>query len=105
MWQKIFYYLESLKLKRFEKIVAHAQLMLIVSQSDTDYFKKNYPTNQVEYLPSFHPNDAVESLAGKGEYILYHGNLALSENYLAAAYILKEIAEKINDYIDAITER
>ncbi|MBL0047940.1 MAG: glycosyltransferase family 1 protein [Bacteroidetes bacterium] len=96
LWQKIFYYLESLKLKRFEKIVAHAQLMLIVSQSDTDYFKKNYPTKRVEYLPSFHPNDAVESLAGKGEYILYHGNLAVSENYLAAAYILKEIASKSN---------
>lgn len=92
-WQKIFYYFESLKLKRFERIVAHAQLMLIVSQSDTAYFKKNYPGNKVEYLPSFHPNDTVESIIGKGEYVLYHGNLAVSENYLAAAYIIKEIAE------------
>lgn len=90
--QKFFYLVESRKLKAYEKIVTESQLMLIVSQSDTAYFKKKYPENNVEYLPSFHPNDVVECLTGSGKYVLYHGNLAVSENYLAAKYILTEIA-------------
>lgn len=91
-WQKLFYFIESKKLKTFEKIVTKAQLMLVVSQSDTTYFKSHYPQNQVEYLPSFHPHEEVKSPEGKGQYILYHGNLAVAENYLAATYIIKEIA-------------
>ncbi len=94
-WQKIFYRLESIKLKYFEGTVRYAQLMLTVSQSDTAYFKTSYPLNRVEYLASFHPNDEVVSLTGMGEYILYHGNLAVAENYQAAAYIVKEIASGI----------
>ena len=93
-WQKLFYLVESWKLKRYEKVVERAQLMLIVSRSDTEYFKINYPQNQVEYLPSFHPNDKMDTLEGNGNYILYHGNLGVSENYLAAKYILAEIAPK-----------
>jgi hypothetical protein len=93
-WQKLFYFIESYKLKKFEKVVQNSQLMLTVSQNDTDYFKASYPKNKVVYLPSFHPNDAVESLEGKGEYVLYHGNLAVAENYLAAKYILNEIAPR-----------
>jgi hypothetical protein len=100
--QKIFYLLESMKLKLFEKIVSHSQLMLIVSQSDTEYFKANYPKNNVVYLPSFHPNDSVSSLPGKGSYVLYHGNLEVAENYQAAQYILTEIAADVpNNFIIA----
>lgn len=93
-WQKIFYFIESKKLKRFEKIVRNAQLMLTVSQNDTDYFKQTYPQNKVVYLPSFHAADEVTALSEKGNYILYHGNLAVSENYNAASFIVKEIANK-----------
>ena len=90
--QKLFYLVESRKLKAYEKIVNESQLMLIVSQSEAAYFINKYPENKVEYLPSFHPNDEVECLTGNGNYVLYHGNLAVSENYLAAKYILTEIA-------------
>jgi hypothetical protein len=93
-WQKIFYRIESWKLKLYEKTVAKSQLMLVVSQNDTRYFQQQFPTNKVIYLPSFHPNSSVLAKPGKGEYVLYHGNLAVSENYLAARYILSEIASK-----------
>jgi len=93
-WQKVFYRIESWKLKKYEKIVAKSQLMLVVSQNDTRYFQQQFPKNKVIYLPSFHPNSSVVTKPGKGEYVLYHGNLAVSENYLAARYILTEIASK-----------
>jgi len=85
-----------MKLKLFEKVVSDAQVMLTVSQNDTAYFHKSYPNNKVVYLPSFHANSEVNSPIGKGEYVLYHGNLGVAENFLAAMYILQEIAPKSN---------
>ncbi len=93
-WQKVFYRMESWKLKQYEKTVAKSQLMLVVSQNDTRYFQQQFPKNKVIYLPSFHPNTSILAQPGKGEYVLYHGNLAVAENYLAARYILTEIASK-----------
>ena len=93
-WQKIFYFIESKKLKRYESVVRNAQLMLVVSQSDANYFQRTYPQNKVAYLPSFHSSNDVESIEGKGNYVLYHGNLAVAENYHAATFIVNEIASK-----------
>lgn len=92
--KKLFFLSESIKLKIFERAVSKAQLMLTVSQSDTLYFKEKYQSSMVHYLPSFHPNNKVESKTGVGNYILYHGNLAVAENHLAAMYILKHIVPK-----------
>ena len=59
-----------------------AHHMLIVSQEDTSYFERQFPTNKVSYLPSFHANDAlnVSTASDKDPYILFHGNLSVQEN-------------------------
>ncbi len=89
---KKFYFLsEAFKLKRFQKQLTHAGLMLAVSQSDTDYLKKHFPGHNVVYLPSFHPNEKVSALPGKGDYALYHGNLSVAENHKAATFLIREV--------------
>jgi hypothetical protein len=65
--------------------------MLVVSQTDCDYLTRQFPGKSVTYLPSFHGNSVVESLPGKGNYVLYHGNLSVNENIEAAEYLLKEV--------------
>jgi predicted nucleic acid-binding protein len=65
--------------------------MLTISQTDTEYLKKHFPGNKVEYLPSFHPNEKFTVIPGKGEYALYHGKLSVTENYNAAEYLIENV--------------
>ena len=83
--KKCFFLLEARKLKAYEKHLAKAKYMLIVSQEDTAYFEKQFPQNKVSYLPSFHANDIlqVSTNAVVEPYILFHGNLSVQENVLA----------------------
>ena len=46
-------------------------------------------------MPS-HPNDELEVMQGKGNYILYHGNLSVSENDEAAMYVVNRIAPYVS---------
>jgi len=83
--KKCFFLLEARKLKAYEKHLAKAKHMLIVSQEDTVYFQKQFPGNTVSYLPSFHANDTLNVSIKNDEhpFILFHGNLSVQENVLA----------------------
>lgn len=94
-FKKMYLLLEAFKLKRFEKVISKANYILAVSETDLDYFKKTYPQTPSVYLPSFHPYDDATIKQGKGDYILYHGNLAISENYLAAHWLIDQVFSKI----------
>lgn len=89
--KKIFFLIESLRLKMFEKKIQNASLALAVSKSDTDYFSKKFPNLHTDYLPSFHPNDEVVFTENKEEYILFHGHLAVPENDEAAEFIIEKV--------------
>ena len=89
--RKAFFLLESLKLRHFQKQLKYATKMLVVSQTDRDYLVQQFPDKKVVYLPSFHGNSEVRSLPGKGDYVLYHGNLSVGENALAAEYLIKDV--------------
>ena len=93
-FKKIFFAIESLRLKNYQKVLNHADLMLVVSHSDTDYLRKQFPEKKVECLPSFHPNDDFTVIPGTGDYVLYHGKLSVTENYKAAEYLVKNIFSK-----------
>jgi hypothetical protein len=94
--KKAFLKIEARRLKKFESIVEHADLILAVNTADLTYFKTHYPKVKSEYLPSFHPHNSVNSKEGKGDYILYHANLSISENYLAAEWLIRNVFSKIN---------
>lgn len=94
-FKKVYLKEEARKLKKFESILAFADLILAVNENDRDYFREKFPEVRSEFLPSFHPNDEVESLTGKGKYILYNGNLSVSENYSAVSWLIKNVFSKI----------
>ncbi|MBN2519512.1 MAG: glycosyltransferase, partial [Bacteroidales bacterium] len=67
--------------------------ILSISNNDHNYYvKKNYKSH---YIPAFHQFESVNSLPGKGEYILYHGNLSVNENMQALLYLVKNVFCKI----------
>jgi glycosyltransferase involved in cell wall biosynthesis len=94
--KKLYFLTDSVKLKLYQKVLKHAQVMLTVSKADTRYLQDHFPNNKVIHLPSFHPSDGFNILTGKGNYALYHGNLSVPENIIAAEYLVKEVFPKTN---------
>lgn len=94
--KKLYYLLESELLHSYEKKLHAAQAFFTVAMHDHSFFKKRYPNAIHKYIPSFQPYDEVNSLPGKGDYALYHGNLALAENNEAAVYLVKNIFPYVN---------
>lgn len=92
-YKKFFFGLESWKLKRFEKVLKHANYVLAISEKDDAYFSKKYPSQLV--MP-FHGNNGVFSKVGKGDYVLYHGNLMVPENYKIAIWMINNIFSVLN---------
>lgn len=95
-FKKLYLKLEAFKLKLFEKQISKSNAILSVSEKDLLYFQKHYPQVASYYLPSFHEFDDVISLPGRGDYILYHGNLGISENYQAVEWLIDNVFSKIN---------
>ncbi|MFZ4521451.1 MAG: glycosyltransferase family 1 protein [Bacteroidales bacterium] len=92
-WKKLFFLAESMKLRIFQNILRHASLMLPVSQDDANYLSAAFPSNRVIYLPSFHRDDEVQTVAGSGSYALYQGKLSVPENSVAAEFLITKIWE------------
>ncbi|MDF9831027.1 glycosyltransferase family 1 protein [Parabacteroides sp. PF5-6] len=93
--KKTFLRVEAWRYHRYEKVLRHADRMLVVSTADTDYLKKQFPEVEVEYMPSFHANDRVTIEPGQSDFILYHGNLSVVENEFAALYLIREVFSKL----------
>jgi hypothetical protein len=91
---KFYYNVESLRLKKFEEQLQHADVIFPISHNDYSYLADTY--KNIFYIPAFHPNEQLTCITGNGSYILYHGNLSVPENIQAAMYILKKIATQVN---------
>jgi hypothetical protein len=90
---KFYLYSESIKLKKYEEMLKDADIVLGISQKDTEYFSEKF--DKVHYLPAFHPHDEVKSHIGKSDYCLYHGNLKVQENNQAALFLVKKVFEEL----------
>jgi hypothetical protein len=91
IFKKLFFIAESLRLKRFQRVLAHASVMLAVSEEDTAYLATAFPTGNVLHLPSFHPHEVCRSQTGHGGFVLYHGKLSVPENSAAARFLIREV--------------
>ncbi len=94
LFRKLFFRLEACKLKRYETILNKASHLLSISPNDNYYFDHNY--GQSHFIPAFHPFSEIKSKLGRGKYILFHGNLSVSENIQAIEYLLANVFSKIN---------
>jgi len=90
IFKKIYYSLESKLLKRFESRLTYANYIFSISPNDHNYLTKRF-AEKVIYLPAFHPHEKLQCLLGKGNYILYHGNLSVNENHQAAIFLIQKV--------------
>ena len=97
-WKKIYFSAESKKLQVFEnKVIKYANIVLTISPDDTAYFEERVEKQAlpkppyIVFVPPFHPNTVVESRAGTGDYVLFHGKLSVGDNEEAAVYLIKKV--------------
>ncbi len=93
-FKKYFFRIEAEKLRKYESILKHADLIAAISPNDEQHFKKKY--DKVMYLPAFHSNEEAQNPGSNGKYLLYHGNLAVPENYIAAMELVTEVFAKLD---------
>jgi hypothetical protein len=91
--KKIYFGIETFRLKVYEKVVKKADHVLTVSLHDQKYYSKL--SGNASFIPSSHAYNEVISEVGRGGYILYHGNLSLAENYEVVKYLIKSVISKI----------
>jgi hypothetical protein len=89
--KRLFFKIESLKLKRFEKIIHFANDLLSISPNDTFYYETHFLNLKTVYVPAFHPNEKITSKFGKGDYALFHGDLSVKDNEDAAVYLIDNV--------------
>jgi hypothetical protein len=90
---RLYFIIESIKLKHFEKILRYADHILAISLSDYSYFRTKYGNTHL--TGPFHPNKRITSRTGKGKYILMHGNLSVEENEFAILHCIRNILNKV----------
>lgn len=96
--KKCFFSIEAKRFQWFQKRMIDADLMVAVSQTDTDYLRREFPQNRVEFVPCFHGNNKVTSEIGQSDFILYHGKLSVKENEKAALYLIERVFSKLPEY-------
>jgi len=92
-FKKYFFRIEAEKLRKYESVLKHANLIAAISPNDQAYLAKKY--SNVVYIPAFHSTTKMENPGTRGEYVLYHGNLSVPENYLAAIQLINAVFSKI----------
>jgi hypothetical protein len=88
-FKRFYYKIESGRLRRYEKILRVADLLLAVSKKDHEYFRKKYL--KCELIFPFHPFDRISGQPGSGDYVIYHGDLSVNENGKIADFLIREV--------------
>lgn len=95
IFEKIYFKLESVLLKKYEKAIANKAMLIAVSEKDKTNYQKRFDARQIEFLPVFLPFNKINSEIGSGNFCLYHGNLSVSENEKAAIWLIKDVFNTI----------
>lgn len=87
IFKKSFFKQEAKKLKRYQPILKKTTGVFTISPFEQEYFQKKIG-DHCHYIPAFHK--VVKKMHGtiKGKYVLYHGNISVSENVKAASFLI-----------------
>ena len=87
--KKLYFYTEANKLKAFENSLKGAETIFAITEKDTAYLSNlNFKTHTVS---AFHQFNTIQVKPIESNYALYHGNLSVGENNLAALYLVNEV--------------
>jgi len=90
-WKKLYFKNEAKKLQAFLPIIQHAQHLLVIQENDYSFFKKIH--SSVFLLPISVPKLEITSPVSTDNFCLFHGNLSVSENTNAMAWLIENVEE------------
>ncbi len=93
--KKLFFLIESRRMKRYEKVLRHASLIAAISQADARELQERYPDVPVEFIPCFSANAELSVYKTDLPVVLYHGKLSVPENNRAALYLIREVFPRL----------
>lgn len=88
IFKKLIYQLEAFKLKKFENYLTKVNGIFAISPFEFDYFEKQYDT-KTHYIPVFHKAEFNSKKNISSDYILYHGDLRVSDNIKTALFFIE----------------
>jgi hypothetical protein len=92
--KKLYYKIEAVKLKSYEKHTAsQMQKVFAVHPADRDYF--NHYGGNAEWIPVFHPFENVNLNSRLEDFVLFHGNLSVPENYRAVLFLQEHVMSRL----------
>jgi len=89
--RKIFFYTESIKLKKYEKVLNNTNHILSISPSEQKYFQNTY-SDKATYIPVFSDLE-FSNLKEEKEIVLWHGDLRVSDNVKSALFAIETIRD------------
>ena len=96
-WRTIYYTIESLRLRCFERQLRHADLICAITKADMQAIEQMVPGKKVIHLPVFFDATFPSTTTPTEPFVLYHGNLAVEENQRAVEYIFRHIVPRCPD--------
>lgn len=93
LFRKLYFFIESKKLIRFEKVLGRTDFILPLNASEHDYFNNKFHNSAL--LAPFHPFNETQNQQGFGNYILYHGDLSVNENAAVSNSLIMNIFSKV----------
>ena len=86
IFKKLFFQFEGWKLKKIENHLKKAKGIFTISPFEQKYFSELYHNSH--YIPAFHESIELVKSSEKGSFILYHGDLRVSDNIKAALFLI-----------------
>ena len=94
LFRRFYFSAETTLITKYQKKLNTGIRAACLSESDIEVLRTEYGFSDLHFIPCFIPWQAGNSLKGKGDYCLYHGNLSISENETAALWLLKNVFNK-----------
>ena len=96
--KKIFFAIESRRLKQFEHNLQNANYILALSTTENAYFEETYGKEKTRFVPLFAPAQITGLPQNNTKpYVLFHGDLSTPENINGASFLIKNVAPLDNE--------
>ena len=96
IFKRAYYELESSLLKKYYENLDTDTRFAAISMSDITVMREQYQFEDIHFIPSFIPWQTIQSLEGRGDYCLYHGNLSVVENESAVNWLIDHVFNVID---------
>jgi len=94
-FRKLYFLSEAAKLHRYEPRLISSVNIFAITETDKDFFSRHY--NNVFLIPAFHPFDKSTTIPGKGDYVLYHGDLSVNLNERIVYGLIEDVFSKVSN--------